>query len=172
MKKIALMALGLTGVLASCGGGTVNDSRPPTTDWQLAADVKDSATGQTIRKGTYVICDNANTTVQASASWAAGTERVELLARGVKSGTVKNLGYKTVNPANGGSSQLLFTFGPKMAPLSLNAQSITVNPITRNVKVLGYTNLGIQTRSANGTIVSAPSYSQYSFPVLETCTVS
>ena len=148
MKKMTLMALALVGTLASCGGGQINDLRPPTTNWQLAADVTDANTGETLKQGTYVICYNVATTIVANVSWQAGTDRIDLLARGLTTGEVRTVASSPVN-TSGGNGDIIFTFGRKAAPLSLDEQGIKVNPITRNVRVLGYTNLGVQGYSGN-----------------------
>lgn len=167
MKKIALMALGLTGVLASCGGGTSTIEGAPTTNWQLRSDVKNVATGEILKAGTYVICNDRPTTVNANVSWGAGATSVQLLARGVKNpNDIRQLADYGVNPA-GGTGTATFTFGPGMAP-----QAIVVNPITTPVRVLGYSNLGTRSTLIGTTNYSSVNWNNYKYPVLESCTTA
>ncbi|ADY26077.1 hypothetical protein Deipr_0921 [Deinococcus proteolyticus MRP] len=158
MKKIALMALGLTGVLASCGGGTSTIEGAPTTNWQLRSDVKDINNNIILKAGTYVICNDRPTTVQANVSWGAGVTQVQLWARGQKES--KPVAYYNVNPT-GGTGTATFTLNGGVAP-----QSITVNPITTPVRVKSYVELG----TATG--VSDIKWNSYDFPVLESCTTA
>ncbi|WP_261663792.1 hypothetical protein [Deinococcus sp. Marseille-Q6407] len=169
MKKIALMALGLTGVLASCGGAGVNDNLPPTTNYTLSHDVRIAGTDKVITSGHYVICDDRETKVTTNVQWLPGTQYLELWARGTETRKEFKLAtYKVANINQGGQAAIPFTFGKDvLAPLS-----IVVNPAPNlpNVNVIGYTNLGIRAVDASGNTVMNPAYSQYVFPVMQSCT--
>ncbi|WP_211334166.1 hypothetical protein [Deinococcus radiophilus] len=169
MKKIALMALGLTGVLASCGG-SVSTETPPRTDFRLSEKVTYDNGSKSLNAGTYLICDNLRTGVEVTVDTAPGVDRFFISAKGLKEGEVKNFGpYKADAD---GKTRVTFAFDPRMAPLDLEAQAIVVNPKpVKNVNVLGFTNMGVRTLNANGSVISEPNYSQFVFPVVDSCAV-
>lgn len=167
MKKMLLGAVGLSAVLASCGGVAVDNNRGIRSEFQLATDVRDTETGRTLPKGTYVICDNRDTDVELNVNWLAGTSTLNLLAYGEYYGEGRNLATYQVNPNTGGSATLPFTISRFTAPQSLNSvqpQSIIVTPVN-NVTIKGYTRLGVQATNAQG-VVGSVQMSNYVFPVV------
>lgn len=160
MKKLLLAALGLTGVLASCGdGGTMADSTPPTltnasglyTNHKLTVTATDVDTGTVYPAGTYVICDNRNTTIELSVSWTGQLWDLDLFTIGGYYGsTYDYLGSYAADGRWNGSGTISYTFGPNAAPLSLDsklsAQAITVNPVTA-IRVKGFTGIAVQGNS-------------------------
>lgn len=163
MKKIALMAMGLAGVLASCGPVALAFNPFVTTErssvlnlhnvieyrtsYQLSEAVRDVNTNITLPAGTYVICDNKVTDVETRFTWSGPLNSIYAQFEGVKSGEKTGAGLGTYSGAStAGDGTARFTFNPGMAPLSLesglSAQSIVVNPIT-NVNVKGATQLKI-----------------------------
>ncbi|MFC6590754.1 hypothetical protein ACFP81_01010 [Deinococcus lacus] len=116
MKKILMGLMGVA-LLASCGVGGVDNSRVPTTNWRLDRDVTVDGSNKVIKAGTYVVCDNTNTTVALPVQWTAGTDLLTLYAKGERDGAVKALASYTVPDRTvGGNSTVTFTFGPHMAP--------------------------------------------------------
>lgn len=177
------MAVGLMGVLASCTepGSVVvegyygNVNQPSTnltlgqltkfsTNWRLSADVRDAATGQTIKADTYVICDNNTTTVSVNANWTGYLSTLGVQMRGYNTNAYSNIRANDVN-AYSGTKTITFNIGTGLAPLSVTGQSIVVTPIN-NVVVKGYTYLRAQGLDGNGyksNIVTT----DYSIPVMD-----
>lgn len=159
MKKMLLGAVGLSAMLASCGGVIVAD--PVTnltvtgyqTNYQLTTDVRDQ-NGQTITKGSYVICDNRNTRVGVDVSWRGGLQQLAIQFKGARTGETKTVATEDYGPIDyRGAGRYEYTLQPGMAPQSLKngigAQAIIVNPIT-NVNVKGYTFVRVQGYDAAG----------------------
>lgn len=168
MKRLMMAAVGLTGVLAGCGGVDVvvdygfapgNQYAPNlklnelsyTTNYQASADFNDQ-NGNTVRKGDYLICDNRNTTMFVDLEWTGGLNRLYLQFKGLKTGATKTVPFYAFNGSDtSGAGQAQFTFGPETAPLSLNTvspQAIVVNPVIVNVK--GNTYVRVQGVDQNG----------------------
>ncbi|GBF06572.1 hypothetical protein DAERI_090158 [Deinococcus aerius] len=163
-----LGAVGLSAVLASCGGVAIDDSQGPRSQYQLATDARDTNTGKVIPKGTYVICDNKSTDVELDVNWLVGTSKINLLAFGEYYGEGRYLDTYQVDPSTGGSGTLVFTIEKGVAPQNLNVvkpQAIIVTPIT-NVNVKGYTRLGAQAVNAQG-VAGTIQQSDYVFPVVD-----
>ena len=165
MKKMLLGAVGLSAVLASCGGVAVDDTRGVRSEFQLATNVTDVNTGATLNAGTYVICDNTNTDVELNVSWLAGTQAINLYAYGEYYGEGKYLATYNVSGTPGGNAALLFTVGAYTAPLNVKPQAIIVTPVT-NVDVKGYTRLGVRAVDSQGN-VGTIQQSSYVFPVVD-----
>lgn len=181
MNKLLLgvAGLALTGMLASCGDTPLtpgfgyydnyNDSTTLKldqlanyrTNWQLTTDAKDLA-GNTIPKGTYLICDNKNTTISFDLSWTGYLSKVGLQLKGYNTDANYNIGVYTVG-ANSGTAPVEFTIGSQVAPLA-----ITVTPVT-TVNVKGYTYARAQGLDGSG-YASNVTTTQHSIPVVD-CTV-
>lgn len=170
MKKILLASVAGAGLLASCGGDvtvsipdyfnggkstslTVNSVSNIRTDWKLTTDVVDQ-NGKTIKAGSYLICDNKTTNVEADVAWTGNLSKLGLQLQGVRTGDYKN---GTVYPYGGvagsGSTTATFVVGAGMAP-----QAIVVNPVNK-VTVKGYTYLRVQGQDLLGgvsNIVESP----------------
>lgn len=163
MKKILLASAAGMGLLASCGDVTVsipdyfNGSRSTSltvdsvsnirTNWQLSANVTDQ-NGKVIPAGSYVICDNTTTNIDADIAWTGTLSKLGLQLRGVVNPTeYRNANVYPYGGVTGSSSTTAtFTVGAGMAP-----KSITVNPVpVANVKVKGYTYLRVQGQDALG----------------------
>lgn len=159
-----LAAVGLSGLLASCGGSVVVGSdTPPTitsanglyTDHRLQVAVTDADTGTVYPAGTYVVCDNLNTTVQMNVSWTGALYDLDVYATGGYYGDTHRLDTYTAEGASNDSGTVVYTFGPRAVPLSVNkgkgltAQAITVNPIIA-VDVKGQTSIVVQGNSYFG----------------------
>ena len=165
MNKLLLGAVGLSAVLASCGGVSVDDTRGIRSEYQLATDVRDQSTGATLSAGTYVICDNTNTDVELNVSWLAGTQAINLVASGQYYGEGRSLATYDVSGTPGGNAALLFTIGAYTAPLKVKPQALIVTPVT-NVDIKGYTRLGVRTVDTQGN-AGTVQYSSYVFPVVD-----
>lgn len=164
-----LGAVGLSAVLASCGGVSVDNDLGIRSEYQLASDVTDVNTGRVLAKGTYVICDDRATEVELNVSWLAGTKAINLAAYGEYYGEGRLLSTYNVNPNTGGSGTLVFTVGAFTAPQSVDrmqAQAIVVTPINVNVDVKGYTRLGAQAINTQG-VAGSVQTSDYVFPVVD-----
>ena len=161
MKKFLLAAIGATGLLASCGpdGGVTVDSNPPTltnasglyTNHKLSVTATDANTGTVYPAGTYVVCDNKNTTIELNVSWTGQLWDLDLFTIGGYYGTNYDyLGSYTAGGRWNGTGTIEYTFGPNAAPLSINgklsAQAITVNPVVA-INVKGFTGIAVQGRS-------------------------
>lgn len=169
MKKIALMALGLTGVLASCGGG-VSTENPPRTDFRLAEKVTYDNGTKSLAAGTYIICNNLPTGVEATIQTDPGVSSFLVIAKGVEYG--KEVTVREAPADTDGQTSVTFKFNPGVAPLSLDAQSIVVNPKpVKNVNVIGFTDFGVRTFDANGNILSQPDFGDFKIPVVDRCSV-
>lgn len=165
MKKILLAAVGMTGLLASCGDITVlpgyyngigtsssltlNGITSYTTDWQLSNAVQDQ-NGNTIAANTYVICDNKETNLTVGLNWTGGLSKLGIQLKGVNTGDYKNANFYPYSSVDySGSGTATVKLSTYMAPLSFNQQSITVNPITK-VNVKGYTTVSAQGLDSSG----------------------
>ena len=183
MGGMVAMRVAGAGLLASCGDVTVsipdyfNGGRSNTlsinkvsdvrTDWQLTQDVKDQ-NGGTIKSGSYVICDNKATNIEADVSWTGNLAKLGLQLKGVKTGNYINASaYPYTGAAGSGSAKATFAIDKNMAPLSINAQAIIVNPTpVSNVNVKGYTYLRVQGQDTSGR-VSDVLESNNSLPVVD-----
>lgn len=168
MKKIVLMALGLAGVLASCGTATVDNVNAPRTDWRLSEKVTYNSGTKSLNAGTFVICDNKLTNIEVTVKTTPDVQRVELLARGLKEEQVQSLG--TFTPNASGTTKVSYTFGSGLAPLGIVENPVITPQPVKNVNVIGFTNVGVRTIGANGVILSEPDFSQFAFPVVDSCT--
>lgn len=154
MKKLALAAIGLTGILASCGVTvTVSDGFTPgsdasnslslnefaySTQYRTKTDYRDQ-NGSFIAAGSYIICDNKNTIMYVDLNWTGGLKQVYVQFKGLKTGGTEGVSFYSYSTADySGSEVLEATFGPGTAPLSisgkLGAQTIEVNPVILDVK--------------------------------------
>lgn len=155
-----LGAVGLSAMLASCGGVevvfepvTIKAINSYTSDWYR--EVTDPITGQTKRE--YVICYDRPTTVQMDVSWTGPLSRLDAEFEGANTGTttVKTTGSFIVDTS--GNDVFSYQFAAGMAPLSLSksglgaqsikAQAIIVNPANRGttfVTVWGYNPNGLK----------------------------
>lgn len=156
MKKVLLAAVGLTGLLASCGGVVVTadfgfapgaqyspslkltELTSYRTNYQTTAPFTDQ-NGNNIAAGSYVICDNAATVMTVNLKWTGGLDNLYVQFKGLKTGNVKTVQYYSFNGVDtSGSGTAEYTLGSGTAPLSLpgkvSAQAIVVNPVIVNVK--------------------------------------
>lgn len=167
-----LTAVGLSGVLASCGGTvvvgtggyygegtsttlTLNSITNYTTDWQLSAPVQDQQ-GNVIPANTYVICDNTTTNISFDVNWTGYMAAVGLQMRGLRTDAYKNIGVYLVNSSSGKASAS-YAVGSGVAPQNIKPQAIIVNPIT-SVDIKGYTYVraqGIDGTAAASNVVSS-----------------
>lgn len=162
MKKILLASVAGAGLLASCGGVTVtlpdyfSGTPSPTlrltgltnytTNWRLSENVTDQ-NGRTLTADTYIICDNKNTTIYADVAYTGGPLSKLGLQLNGQSGQFAPYNVSTpfiyTGGATSGTIQTEFNIGQEVAPLSLGAQAIVVNPVNR-VDIKGYTFLRVQ----------------------------
>ncbi|MFC4425298.1 hypothetical protein [Deinococcus navajonensis] len=156
MKRLLMVALGTSGVLASC---TTSGSVPYeavnltgvqyTSNWSYT-----DANGQT----QYVICDNRDTTVTMNVTWTGPLARLDALFEGAttqRAPVVKTTG--DFAPDYSGQDTFTYTFAPGLVPLAvgkgssaLRAQAIVVNPVNRGtsfVSVRGYNPNGLQSNT-------------------------
>lgn len=166
MKKIVLAAVGLTGLLASCGGTVVVQPSDPVRNLQLSAyqsqytlptEYRDTTTGVTYPRGTSIICDNLNTRLSVDLTWDGTINMVGARLVGRDTGATR-----TVYSSNLGDlysarpSTFEFVVGPNTAPLSmtrtgLSSQAIVVTPVN-TFTVKGATFVDVQAQSSDGTV--------------------
>ncbi|MCD0161579.1 hypothetical protein IHN63_09700 [Deinococcus sp. 6YEL10] len=95
--------------------------------------------GNTVPAGSYIICDNKNTTMYVDLNWTGGLKQVYVQFEGLKTGDKERVSFYSYGAADYSGSEVLdATFGPGTAPLSisgkLGAQAIVVNPVIVRVK--------------------------------------
>lgn len=159
MKRMLLAAVGLTGLLASCGvnipaitPGTgqsstlsLNTINAYTTSWQLTEDVTDQ-NNNVLKKDTYVVCDDAATTLYVNVAWTGYLSKLYVQFKGLTTGNYKNVDPYIVN-AGSGSGTAQYTFNAGTAPLSIKPQAIIVNG---KVNVKGNTYVRLQGVDSSG----------------------
>lgn len=165
MKKLLLAAIGATGLLASCGdmGGTYSatmNSVDFISDKTLTAPITGSD-GHVYAKGTYVICDNMTTNIQANVTYTGTINKVTLQLKGVNTGTYKNVNVYSLLDSDGNLTTDWFALTPGMAPLNLKSQAITVNPITVTT-IKGYTYMRAQANNSSNIVETS-----YAIPVVD-----
>ncbi|GGN34368.1 hypothetical protein [Deinococcus daejeonensis] len=165
MKKIVLAAVGLTGLLASCGGTLIVQPSDPVRNLQLNAyqsqytlptAYTDTATGTTYPKGTSIICDNLTTRLNVELTWDGTISMVGARLVGRDTGstsTVYSSDFGDLYSARPTSVE--FVVGPNTAPLSveskrLSSQDIVVTPVN-TFTVKGATFVDLQAQSSDGT---------------------
>lgn len=185
MKKLLLAAVGLTGLLASCGGdvsvgnsgyyGTYNPNAAVkltsltnyTTSHQLSSDARDQS-GKLIPKGTDVICSNWSTDVGFNINWTGYLDTVGFQFKGYNTGNFVNTDVYDVSNPTAGTASAEFTLESGIAPLNIKPQAITVTPVdVPRVDILGYTYVRAQGTDANGRYSNIVE-TDYSIPVV-TC---
>lgn len=162
MKKIALTALGLTGLLASCGISPVVVTDPARnlqllafeSQYRLPTAYTDTGTGTVYPAGTSIICDNANTRLQATLDWDGDARRIGIQLEGSVEDPITVFTPISSNGYSANPSTVEVTFGPGVAPLSvkaagLKAQAIVVTPVN-TFTVKGITFLNAVAESRNG----------------------
>lgn len=167
MKKILLAAVGMTGLLASCGDISISSGYYGTSNSTSTASLN-SLTNFTSNyidgKGTPIICYDRPTTVSFDLSWSGYLSTVGFQAAGYNTGAYTNTDEYSVNSGSG-SAPVYLTFASGTAPLSvtknpITSQSIIVNPTTK-----GYTYVRAQGRDRNGNATNVVQTS-YSIPVM------
>ncbi len=142
MKKLLMAAVGLTGILASCGVDVVVDPGTSTlkltqvnefkTQYTTTTDLNDQSGNKIASAGDSVICNNLNNRIRVAFTWTGDLGSAQFRLRGLT--TDKVTSAATVNyPSgftNGGAEA---TIAPGAAPQSINgglsAQAIVVTPI-------------------------------------------
>lgn len=184
MKKLLLAAMGLTGLLASCGG-TVVVTYPAVTITQLNSYTSDFYTervenGQTVRD--YVICNDRATNVYMDTSWSGPLARLAAnLTYTSNSGATRQNEISTVQFAadTSGRDVFQYTIGANaltsnatalsvkkssgLSAQSLKPQAIVVSPVaigTVAVDLWGYNPAGVKSN-----VLEAPQ----TIPVLSSC---
>ncbi|MFN4252392.1 hypothetical protein [Deinococcus sp.] len=186
MKKLVLAAIGLTGILASCGVTvTVSDGFTPGSGASGSLRLNDFAystqyrtttaftdqNGNTVAAGSYVICDNLNTEMYVDLTWQGGLSKLYVQFEGLNTGNKRNLEfYSYGNVDYSGSGRATSTLTPNTAPLrvltqnKLSAQAIVVNPVI--VRVKGNTFVRVQGVDQNGQYSNIKESAQ-AFPVVD-----
>lgn len=183
MKKIALTALGLTGLLASCGPGMIVSPTPVrittlnsyTTDYYRER----VENGQVVRD--YVICNDRTTNLYMDVSWTGPLTRLEArltYTPTAGASTSRVVSTNTFSPdisgrdiftytleANTvtGAGALSATRSSNLSAQAIKAQAIVVNPAnmgTLAVDLWGYNANGVKSNE-----LQAPG----TLPVLATC---
>lgn len=183
MKKVLLAAVGLSGVLASCGGSVVVG------DGAIAR-VNGIRTEYRLSNGQFVGCDNIlNNGVQGIASTqvavyfdVAGTVQSGAVGLRGNTSSAYDGNYNTTFSGSdldaiGGSSYKI-TFDANPANGGFLPQAIVVNPTDRNVKIVSvsnpggsfYADLTISNGSGSAT-ASTRSLSNGNIPVYTNCYV-
>ncbi|WP_229777957.1 hypothetical protein [Deinococcus seoulensis] len=186
MKKLALAAIGLTGILASCGATvTVTGGFTPGTGASNSLRLKDFAystqyrtttaftdqNGNTVAAGSYVICDNLNTEMYVDLTWQGGLSKLYVQFEGLNTGATKDQQFFSYGQVDySGSGRATSTLAPNTAPLrvltqnKLSAQAIVVNPVI--VRVKGNTFVRVQGVDQNGQYSNIKESAQ-AFPVVD-----
>ncbi|WP_412029044.1 hypothetical protein [Deinococcus yunweiensis] len=165
MKKLLLAAMGLTGLLASCGGTVVvtpgvtpvrvTQVTDYDTQYTAQADYYNTSGTKVISAGESMICDNLTTQVFVKFNWTGDLGSATLRLRGVTQDTVTNtvtVAYPSGFTADGGVQVALAAgVAPRSVGGGLSTQAIVVTP--RNIaNVLGYSFLEMQVRDAAGNL--------------------
>ncbi|WP_188902580.1 hypothetical protein [Deinococcus aerophilus] len=166
MKRLMMAAVGLTGVLASCGVDVVVDPgvvpvsnlqlKSYQSQYTLPTAYTDTQTGQTYAKGSSIICDNLNTRLSVDVTFNGTINLFGARLEGRDTGTTKTVYSQPLgNTTSGNPSTFEFVVGPNTAPLSvkagkLGAQAIVVTPVN-TFTVKGATFVSVQAQSADGT---------------------
>lgn len=176
-----LAAVGLSGVLASCGGTVVLVSDPVTSlqlleyksGYTLPAAYTDTGTGTVYAAGSSIICDNLSTKLSATLDWNGDAARFGFQLEGSKGGKATVYTGVSSNGYSANPTTFEITVGAGVAPLSvkangLDAQAIVVTPVN-TFTVKGYTFLNVVGVNRNGS-QTAPIESVQAIPVAD-CTV-
>ncbi|MCD0169279.1 hypothetical protein [Deinococcus sp. 23YEL01] len=173
MKKLALAAIGLTGILASCGATVSFEGQPVSINGATYTSnyYYDSIeNGQTKRN--YVICNDRSTDLYLDLAWSGGLSQVAARFISTKndgSSQTKVASTSVFNPIYDSRDRFTYTIGTGAVPLSLakssssiavqklEAQRIIVTPATIGnvaVDVWGYNEFGYKGPELNipGTI--------------------
>jgi hypothetical protein len=170
MKKLLMAAVGLTGVLASCGVEVGVPVAPVsnlklqefTSQYVLANDAVDVNSGQRYSAGTPIICDNLNTRLRVKVDFDGTIDQFGAKLEGRDSGATKIVYSQPLgNMYSNKPSVFEFVVGPNTAPLSvkqkgLSAQDIVVTPIN-TISVKGASFVTVQARSGDGTVSNTAS---------------
>lgn len=165
MKKLLMAAVGLTGVLASCGVEVSTPVDPVsnlklvnfTSEYVLANDAVDVNSGKQYSKGTPIICNNRNTRLSVDVTYNGTINEFGARLEGRDTGTTKTIYSQPLgNVYSGNPSTFEFTVGPNTAPLSVqpkgvSAQAINVTPVN-TISVQGASFVTVQARSGDGTV--------------------
>lgn len=163
MKRVLLGAVGLSALLASCGGSVVVVD--PVSNLQLRSyqsqytlpTAYTDQNGTVYAAGSSVICDNLDTRIQFEADWSGSINEIGARLVGRDTGNTKTVYSGELGSVySNGSEAFEFNVAPGVAPLSvrkpgLGAQGIVVTPV-RTFTVKGASFLDIQARSADGTV--------------------
>ena len=165
MKKMAWAAIGLTGILASCGATVTIGTSDPVRDFRLLAyqsqytlpsDYVDTATGTRYPKGTSIICDNWNTRLSVTLDWDGTINTVGAQLVGRDSGNTRTVYSAPLGDMYSDNPSVFeFVVGPNTSPLSvgkggISAQAIVVTPVN-TFTVKGATFVDVQAQSSDGT---------------------
>ncbi|MDV6373503.1 hypothetical protein [Deinococcus arenicola] len=173
MKRLLMAAVGLTGVLASCGGveviidpGIVPVSNlrllSYTSQYTLANDAVDTKSGTVYSKGTPIICNNLNTRLSVDVTFNGTINQFGARLEGRDTGMTKTVYSNALgNIPSGNPSTFEFVVGPNTAPLSvqprgLGAQAIVVTPVN-TISVQGASFVTVQAQSGDGTVSNSVS---------------
>ncbi|MBZ9712116.1 hypothetical protein [Deinococcus multiflagellatus] len=174
MKRAALAALGLMGVLASCNVTVTGPTAQPVTITQLNSYTSDYyyetvENGQTKRN--YVICNDRQTRLYLDVSWSGPLSQLGARFTTTRNGSTssKEVSTNVFGANTSGRDTFTYTIGAGALPLSarsggptlaaqkLAAQAIVVTPSTMGnvaVDIWGYNPDGLKSRElqAPGTI--------------------
>lgn len=169
MKKALLAAVGLGGLLASCGGGVQVVVTDPVrnlkllsyqSQYTLPTAYTDTKTGTQYAAGTSIICDNLSTRLSVTTDWDGTINLFGARLEGRDSTQTRTV---FSNPLGNVYSQkpsvFEFVVGPRTAPLSVKpqgvtAQAIVVTPVN-TFTVKGASFVTIQAQSSDGTVSNA-----------------
>ncbi|CAM3693036.1 hypothetical protein [Deinococcus frigens] len=167
MKRLLIAAVGLTGVLASCGGvdvivdpGIVPVSNLQLKSYQsqytLPAAYTDTKTGAVYAKGSSIICDNLNTRLSVDVDYNGTINEFGARLEGRDTGTTRFVYSQPLGDVYSNDPSVFeFVVTPGTAPLSisagkLGAQAIVVTPVN-TFTVKGATFVSVQAKSGDGT---------------------
>lgn len=179
MKRLLMAAVGLTGVLASCGGVEVIIEpitiTPPVlitpinpgnttsvsnlelisyqSQYTLPTAYTDTKTNQVYPAGSSVICDNLNTRLSVDVDFDGTINEFGVRLDGRDTPATETIFSGSLgNIRSSNPTRFEFTIGSYVAPLSgVAPQAIVVTPVN-TFTVKGATFVSVQARSANGTV--------------------
>ncbi len=157
MKRLMMAAVGLTGVLASCGGVEVivepitvtppvlvtptnpGNTGTPVSNLQLVAyqsqytlptAYTDTKTGTTYAKGSSIICDNLNTRLSVDVDFNGTINQFGVRLEGRDTGATDTIYSGPLgNIRSSNPTRFEFTVGSNVAPLSLGANKLAPQAI-------------------------------------------
>ncbi|MDV6373502.1 hypothetical protein [Deinococcus arenicola] len=143
MRRLLIIVVGLTGLIASCGGGgVIVDPKPSDlrltkvdefkTQYTAKTDLNDDNGNKIASAGDYIICNNRGNRIRVAFDWTGDLSSVQLRLKGLRTGEVTTtsvINYPSGFTDGGVETTLAPGIAPQIVGGSLNSQSITIMPV-------------------------------------------